>query len=250
MITIGTSGFIIFIMYIVVFFLGYSIPGNALAVNDFYVGCNLLGAVSLIGKGLVYWVLSGDFFSTQSHLKILNLHVVLSFLIASLVLLHMNLIHVNVSSDSFFLKSSLKAIFIDIAMYKDISLLLCIIIACVYPFAFGWDFLFHQEAFIAPKTPVEAVLPELYLLYLYGFIKAISAKKLGILWLTLNLILNVALLVWIYIIKMSFDIKRGYSNLFFLFSLYVLSALVSSYIVVAFPLYELTAMVQVTLGVV
>jgi quinol-cytochrome oxidoreductase complex cytochrome b subunit len=54
MITIGTSGFTIFIMYVVVSFLGYSIPGNALVVNGFYVGCNLLGAMPLIGKGLVY----------------------------------------------------------------------------------------------------------------------------------------------------------------------------------------------------
>ena len=158
------SGFTIFLVLIVLTFLGYVLPLSQMSFWGLTVFSNILSTILALGNLLIYWFWGGEFINGLTLLKVHVLHIVMPLILLGLVVVHMYLLHQYLSSDAIdrFAFYNERIMFMYWFYFRDLNILLFIMIILLYGILIYWSFVFHEESFIivnTQKTP-EKVMPE------------------------------------------------------------------------------------------
>ena len=158
------SGLCIFILLIVLTFLGYVLPMTQMSFWGLTVFSNILSTIPAMGNLMIYWFWGGEFINEFTLLKVHVLHIVLPMGLMGMVIIHMYLLHQYISSDAIdrFVFYNERVMFMYWFYFRDLNILLLICIMLNYGIFIYWSFVFHEESFIivnTQKTP-EKVMPE------------------------------------------------------------------------------------------
>ena len=176
------TGLIIFLLMVATAFLGYVLPWSQMGFWAATVITNLFTAIPVIGNKVVLWIWGGYSVQNNTLKRFAILHYILPFVLTGLMGLHIALLHKSGSSDSLLsVKFTEKLNFYPFFIKKDLSLFSIIFfffmwVVCIYPTLFSEVDIYNKAD---PLTGIY-VIPEWYFLPLFGFIKCVRSKILGI----------------------------------------------------------------------
>jgi ubiquinol-cytochrome c reductase cytochrome b subunit len=190
------SGAVIFLLLILVSFLGYVLPWGQISFWAATVITNLLYVVPYVGGQLLEWVWGGFRVGGPTLSRFFILHYIIPFLILVLSLVHLIFLHLDGSSNSLGVRTiNDKVEFHWYYSVKDIiSFLLLIIlfslIILLIPFIFidSENFLFVDII----KTP-EHIKPEWYFLFAYRILRSVPNKLGGVIGLVIRIVVLILL---------------------------------------------------------
>lgn len=176
------TGLLIFLLMIATAFLGYVLPWSQMGYWAATVITSLFDAIPVVGPKFVMWIWGGYSVQGTTLRRFAILHYILPFLILGLVGLHLSLLHKTGSSDSMLSSRYMEKIgFYPFFIKKDLSLLSIFIFFFMYVICCK-PRLFTNIHMWAPADPLTGiyVVPEWYFLPLFGFIKCVRSKSMGI----------------------------------------------------------------------
>jgi len=188
------SGLVIFLLMVATAFLGYVLPWSQMGFWAATVITNLFTAIPIVGNKVVLWIWGGYSVQNNTLKRFAILHYILPFVLTGLMGLHLSLLHKSGSSDSLLsLKFTEKLNFYPFFIKKDLSfisiiLLAFMVVVCLYPTLFSEVDIYNKAD---PLTGIY-VIPEWYFLPIFGFVKCVRSKILGI-FLILSFFLVLAL---------------------------------------------------------
>ena len=187
-----SAGVFIFLISILVAFLGYVLPWGQISFWGATVITNLVSAVPYVGTRIVEWVWGGFSVNNATLRRFFSLHFTLPFVVIFLVVLHLVFLHEEKSRNPLGLRNSAdKIFFYPYFSRKDlISLTLVsfffLFINLQYPFM-----LIDPDNFTPANpiiTPVH-IQPEWYFLFAYAILRAIPNKLGGVVCLILSILI-------------------------------------------------------------
>lgn len=196
------TGVIILFLLIITAFVGYSLPYGQMSYWAIKVITNLLTVIPYVGNSIVELIYGGYNIGNSTLTRFYALHYLLPFIIVSIVLMHLILIHHKGGSNPLGISNVKSISYIPFHPYytiKDIlglSLLLILLIII----SFFLPNLFNHPDNSIPANPLVTpnhIIPEPYLLYYYMALRAIPNKILGVLTL-LSIILILFLLPYLH----------------------------------------------------
>lgn len=236
-------GFFIFLLIIVIAFIGYVLPCTMMSYWGLTVFSNILATVPLIGQWLCYWIWGSEFINDFTLVKLHVLHIVFPFFLLFFVFFHLFCLHYFMSSDAFcdrFAFYSERLLFFSWFFLRDAFLAFFLILFILYFVFINWYFVFHEEswAIVEILKTSDKILPEWFFLFLFGFLKAVPDKLLGF-FLIIILLMSLFLLIlncvlWFTYSRSSF-LWFFYS--FFLFICLFFSGFLALYVILAFPIW-------------
>jgi len=190
------SGAVIFLLLILVSFLGYVLPWGQISFWAATVITNLLYVIPYVGGQLLEWVWGGFRVGGPTLSRFFILHYIIPFLILVLSLVHLIFLHLDGSRNSLGVRTiNDKVEFHWYYSVKDIiSFLLLIIlfslIILLIPFIFidSENFLFVDII----KTP-EHIKPEWYFLFAYRILRSVPNKLGGVIGLVIRIVVLILL---------------------------------------------------------
>merc|ERR1711943_23326 len=180
------SGVVIFLITVVVGFLGYVLPWGQMSVWGATVITNLFSAVPVLGKLIVNFLWGGFAVDNPTLNRFLSLHFLLPFLLAGLSILHFIYFY------PYFYVKDLFAVFSYLLLY--------LFFVFFFPNSLGEaDNYIMANSLVTPTH----IVPEWYLLPFYAILRSIPDKLGGVIamggafvvlgllpWLTPKLVLN------------------------------------------------------------
>jgi ubiquinol-cytochrome c reductase cytochrome b subunit len=197
-------GSIIFLLLIIVSFLGYILPWGQMSFWAATVITNLLYVVPYVGGTLLEWVWGGFRVGGPTLSRFFILHYIFPFIILALRLIHLIFLHENGRRNSLGVTSiNDKVEFHWYYLLKDmisflLLILLFILLLLLIPFVFidSENFLFVDII----KTP-EHIKPEWYSLFAYCILRRVPNKVGGVIGLVIRIVI---------LILLPFIVKRFY----------------------------------------
>jgi ubiquinol-cytochrome c reductase cytochrome b/c1 subunit len=182
-------GAVIFLLMTATAFLGYVLPWGQMSFHGAVVITNLIGAIPVIGPGILTW-LQGGFAVDQPTLnRFFSLHYLLPFVIAGVVGLHIWALHVPGNNNPVGIlipKDRIKQDTVPFHPYYTVKDGFAIILFLI-PFAifvfFMPNAMGHADNYI-PANPLVTpphIVPEWYLLPFYAILRAVPDKFGGVL---------------------------------------------------------------------
>ena len=216
-IEVWQTGVVIFLILIIVSFLGYVLPWGQISFWAATVITNLLYVIPYVGGIVLEWVWGGFSVGAPTLSRFFILHYIFPFVILVLSLVHLVFLHVNGSSNSLGVTSvNDKVEFHRFYLVKDlvsflILILFFILILLLIPFVFidAENFLFVDII----KTP-EHIKPEWYFLFAYCILGSVPIKLGGVIGFLIRIII---LILVPFIVKNIFkfnDFVRRYIVVF------------------------------------
>jgi ubiquinol-cytochrome c reductase cytochrome b/c1 subunit len=191
--SIETIGLVIFIVIMMTAFFGYLLPWGQMSFWATTVITGLIAVVPLYGQSLSYFIWGGYAVSNPTLNRFFSFHYLLPFLIISLVLLHLQLLHQTSSTSQ---TSNLDTVdFYPYFFLKDLALaLLCIFLLILVNIFFIPIHSSHPDNNILADivvTPLH-LAPEWYFLPFYTVLRIFPDKVGGMIitLLTLSLVLD------------------------------------------------------------
>ena len=205
------SGVLIFLLLIIVSFLGYVLPWGQISFWAATVITNLLYVMPYVGGDVLEWVWGGFRVGGPTLSRFFILHYIFPFIILVMRLLHLIFLHINGRSNSLGITSiNDKVEFHWFYLLKDlVSFLLILlvfrILLLLIPFIFidSENFLFVDII----KTP-EHIKPEWYFLFAYCILRSIPNKLGGV----IGLLIRIVILILIPFIRKSYFKFNDYVN--------------------------------------
>lgn len=190
------SGVIIFLILIIVSFLGYVLPWGQMSFWAATVITNSLYVIPYVGGDVLEWVWGGFRVGAPTLSRFFILHYIFPFVILVLRLIHLVFLHVNGRSNSLGVTSiNDKVEFHRFYLLKDLvsfSLILFMfrMFLLLIPFIFidSENFLFVDII----KTP-EHIKPEWYFLFAYCILRRIPNKLGGVIGLVIRIVILILL---------------------------------------------------------
>jgi len=187
--TVWLRGFTMFVGFIGVAFLGYTLVMGQISFWAAVVITSLLTVVPFFGSILVFWLWGGFVVGGKTLRFFFVLHFLLPFVLSVVVIRHLLFLHTSGRTNPLFLHNGWGCTpFYSCYWWKDslnfIVLFSFIIFFCLFPFILG-----DPEGFVPANSissPVH-ILPEWYLLSFYGILRAIPNKTLGVIALLCSL---------------------------------------------------------------
>ena len=178
-------GVIILLCMIGTAFLGYVLPWGQMSFWAATVITNLASAIPLIGFDVVYWLWGGFSVDNATLNRFYSGHYLLPFIILGLVLVHIILLHEDLSNNPLgvLLQKVDKMPFTPYCTIKDIFGVLVFFIFFAYIIAFDPNLLGHPDNYI-PANPLVTpahIVPEWYFLPFYAILRSIPNKLGGVL---------------------------------------------------------------------
>jgi len=200
---VWSSGFSIFILLIIVAFLGYVLPWGQISFWGAAVITNFLRVIPLVGIEFVQWIWGGFVVNPLTIKLFFSIHFLIPILIILLIILHFIVLHFIGSSSSLILRlTTLKISFLPKYVFKDllvlILMLLSILIIDLIVFIESDNF---TEANMI-SSPLH-IKPEWYFLFAYTILRRIPSKLLGVTLLVLSLLIFVIVCIPIKINKIN-----------------------------------------------
>jgi ubiquinol-cytochrome c reductase cytochrome b subunit len=187
------SGSIIYILLMGTAFLGYVLPWGQMSFWGATVITNILTVIPICGQDIVHWVW-GSFAITNATLsRFYSLHYLLPFMIALVSIYHIYILHKGGSSNLLGIKSFYqnKASFFPYFIIKDIFGLFLLLISFSFFVFFYPEFFNHSDNYVQanPLVTPPHIVPEWYLLPLYGILRSILDKTYGILIMFISILI-------------------------------------------------------------
>jgi len=237
-------GGILLLLTVGIAFLGYVLPLSQMSYWGLIVFSNIIGVVPVLGRSFLLWLWGGEFISGETMVKIHLLHVILPFVSIGCILLHLNLLHKNLSACGFFDRGTTwfeSTLFSCVALYKDLTGLFISMYLISFGLYINWTFVFHEESFemFNPEKTSSKIIPEWFFLVFFGFLKALPSKLGGLLCLVLNLVF-----ISFFLLFMSYEnisVNKTVSSNFswiWLSLIFILSGL-AAVVLLLFPMIEL-----------
>lgn len=177
------SGVVIYLISMIVAFIGYLLPWGQIRYWGATVITNLFSAVPIVGADLVMWLWGGFRVGGPTLRRFFVGHFTLPFLLIFLILLHLSALHIKGSSNPLGVNSHrIKMSFHSYFSWKDsvgFALGLCGIFIIVFFIPY---FLGDPENFMGANelvTPTH-IKPEWYFLWLYAILRSIPNKLGGV----------------------------------------------------------------------
>lgn len=195
-IEVWESGSIIFLILIMVSFLGYVLPWGQISFWAATVITNLLYVIPYVGGSILEWVWGGFRVGAPTLSRFFILHYIFPFVILVLSLIHLIFLHTNGRRNSLGVTSiNDKVEFHWFYLLKDlVSFLILILffslILLLIPFVFidSENFLFVDII----KTP-EHIKPEWYFLFAYCILRRVPNKLGGVIGLVIRIVILILL---------------------------------------------------------
>jgi ubiquinol-cytochrome c reductase cytochrome b subunit len=160
-------GFIIFILVIVIAFLGYILPCTSMSYWGLTVISNVLATVPIIGVYLCNWVWGSEFINDYTLVKVHSIHIFLPFLLGFVVIAHFFALHYFLSSDGLMDRFAFyyeRYFFFMLYYLRDLYLVLNLFFVFIYFICIYWYFVFHEESWeiVNILKTSDKILPEFW----------------------------------------------------------------------------------------
>lgn len=176
-------GVIILLLMILTAFMGYVLPWGQMSFWGATVITNLITAIPIIGKNILYWIWGGQSIGNATLTRFYSLHYLFPFIIAALVVLHIIFLHMHGSNNPLGIHVSYDEItFSPYYIVKDLyGLNLFLIFYAVFVF-FIPNYLGHPDNYIQanPLVTPPHIVPEWYFLPFYAILRSIPEKITGV----------------------------------------------------------------------
>nr|AEP27731.1 cytochrome b [Brachycerus muricatus] len=177
-------GMLILIMSMATAFMGYVLPWGQMSFWGATVITNLLSAIPYLGSTIVKWLWGGFAINNATLTRFFTLHFLFPFIIMSLILMHLIMLHQTGSNNPLGTPLNTDKIpFHPYFTYKDlmsfmISIWVLIWICLEYPYIMSDpDNFVMANSLVTPKH----IQPEWYFLFAYAILRSIPSKIGGIL---------------------------------------------------------------------
>jgi ubiquinol-cytochrome c reductase cytochrome b subunit len=196
MVEVWETGSVIFLILIIVSFLGYVLPWGQMSFWAATVITNLLYVIPYVGGDILEWVWGGFSVGGPTLSRFFILHYIFPFIILVLRLVHLMFLHENGSRNSLGVRTiNDKVEFHWFYLLKDlvsflILILFFVLLLLLIPFVFidSENFLFVDIM----KTP-EHIKPEWYFLFAYCILRRVPNKLGGVIGLVIRIIILIVL---------------------------------------------------------
>jgi ubiquinol-cytochrome c reductase cytochrome b subunit len=197
------SGVVIFLLLIMVSFLGYVLPWGQISFWAATVITNLLYVIPYVGGVVLEWVWGGFRVGGPTLSRFFILHYILPFVILVLSLVHLAFLHIDGRRNSLGVTSvNDKVEFHWFYLVKDIAsflilMLMFSLVLLLLPFVFidSENFLFVDIM----KTP-EHIKPEWYFLFAYCILRRVPNKLGGV----IGLVIRIVILIFLPFIRKNY----------------------------------------------
>jgi quinol-cytochrome oxidoreductase complex cytochrome b subunit len=186
------SGCLIYVLLMGAAFLGYVLPWGQMSYWAATVITNFLTVIPFVGKDIVYWVWGGYSINNATLNRFFSLHYILPFAIAVISVYHIYILHKSGSSNPLGIKASRidKIPFYPYFILKDLYGILVTLIFFSYIVFFSPEIFNHADNYIRanPLVTPPHIVPEWYVLPLYGILRSILDKTFGIIIMGISII--------------------------------------------------------------
>lgn len=177
------SGILIFFLMMATAFMGYVLPWGQMSFWGATVITNLFSAVPIIGKTIVEWLWGGFSVNNPTLNRFLSLHYLLPFIIVSLTIVHLSLLHKDGSNNPLGININIETIpFYPYFYVKDLfAFFVFLIVFSLFVF-FAPNLLGHPDNYIVANSLVTPshIVPEWYFLPFYAILRSIPNKLGGV----------------------------------------------------------------------
>lgn len=184
------TGSVIFLLAMATAFMGYILPWGQMSFWGATVITNIFAAIPVVGSDIAEWLWGGFSVDNPTINRFFSLHYCIPFLILSVVIIHIIVLHFDGSSD---LQSEDNISFYPYFLVKDVFCLFVILIIFFYFVFLNPNYIGHPDNYILANNMVTPshLVPEWYFLPFYAVIRSTPDKIGGI----LNMFLCIFLLV-------------------------------------------------------
>lgn len=178
-----TIGVLIFLLSIIIAFLGYVLPWGQISYWGASVITNLVRSIPYLGTYLLSFIWGGYSVSNPTLTRFYRFHFILPFVLIIITLIHLLFLHITGSNNPLGLKSlNIKINFSPYFLIKDLFgfcfiLLFLLLLVFFYP-----NYLGDCDNYIIASslvTPVH-IQPEWYFLFAYAILRSIPNKLGGV----------------------------------------------------------------------
>nr|AAL83563.1 cytochrome b [Oxyrhabdium leporinum] len=188
------SGVTLLMILMATAFFGYVLPWGQMSFWAATVITNLLTAIPYLGSTLTTWLWGGFSINNPTLTRFFALHFILPFIIISMSLIHIMLLHNEGSSNPLGTNSDIDKIPIHpYHSYKDMLMMTMLITIMFIIISFTPNLFNDPENFSKanPLITPQHIKPEWYFLFAYGILRSIPNKLGG----TLALLMSILILI-------------------------------------------------------
>lgn len=199
-------GIIIYLISMIVAFLGYCLVYGQMSHWGATVITNLITAIPVIGESMVKYIWGGYSVSNPTITRFAIGHYMLGISILGIIIIHLKTLHENGSTNPIGVNSNIDRISIyPYYIFKDIITILGIIIGLICLICYKPNILGHPDNYIKGNSLVTpmSIVPEWYLLPYYAILRSIPNKLMGV------IMMISSILIWLSIIWTDKSILRG-----------------------------------------
>lgn len=193
-------GIIIFLLMIITAFIGYVLPWGQMSLWGATVITNLVSALPKIGEYVVFWLWGGFSVDNATLNRFFSLHYLLPFIIVSMSLIHIAILHQEGSGNPLGIESTTDKInLFPYFVIKDFFGLIIFLIFFSNFLYFYPNVLGHSDNYIEanPMVTPTHIVPEWYFLPFYAILRSIPHKLGGVIAMLLS-ILILSFLPWLH----------------------------------------------------
>nr|WAO28619.1 cytochrome b [Ibidoecus plataleae] len=189
-------GVLMLLLLMAISFMGYVLPWGQMSFWGATVITNLVGSVPYVGSMLVNWLWGGFSVSGPTLSRFFSFHFVSPFILLSLAVTHVYLLHSTGSSNPLGISpNSLKVNFHPYFSWKDLlGVGVCLTVFMMISTS-RHDVLMDPDNFMEANpmvTPVH-IQPEWYFLFAYAILRSISNKLGGVVALAASIVILILL---------------------------------------------------------
>nr|AHY87836.1 cytochrome b [Batrachostomus moniliger] len=186
------TGTILLLTLMATAFMGYVLPWGQMSFWGATVITNLFSAIPYIGQTLVEWTWGGFSIDNPTLTRFFTLHFLLPFVIASLTMVHLTLLHESGSNNPLGISSNCDKIpFHPYFSLKDTLGFMLMLLSLTTLALFSPNLLGDPENF-NPANPLITpphIKPEWYFLFAYAILRSIPNKLGGVLALAASVLI-------------------------------------------------------------
>lgn len=178
---VWSRGLILFLLLVIVAFLGYRLPWAQISFWAATVITNLATSIPFVGQNIVTLLWGNFSVSLLTLNRFYTLHFLLPFIILCLVVVHILALHLIHTKSPLQLKG-IRTTFYPLFLIKDVWLFFCCFLLLVLLVSFSPVVFIERDMFLEanPIRAPEHIVPEWYFLPFYAVLRAVPSKLGGV----------------------------------------------------------------------
>jgi len=189
---VWATGLTLFLLVMATAFLGYVLPFGQMSLWGATVITNLFSIIPIYGTSITTFIWGGFTVGGPTISRFYAIHFVLPFVVLSITLLHLYLLHTEGSSipQGGLVKHSLFSTFYPFFYVKDKFVFWMIMTIYTFVVFFVPNYLGHPDNYIQANALVtpEHIVPEWYFLAFYAVLRSVPSKSGGVFLMGLSIV--------------------------------------------------------------